>query len=277
MYKAYAEHPDTAESAATVPHPEHKHCVLQKLLKIKKKLLGLMPKPAEPINLRLDIENDDFKRRAGYARNRCPKTLLVGERKETNRILRDYGLSKMCELVNRIPFVINIVNLYAEIRIDQHYINQVIRQNSKEVEVCASSEFNIEHEIEPFRDNDAEYGIDEFIRSHPLTKGNTKMTRCIGSMVKEIVTKLLRPLPLQPSFIIMDKLSDFVMYNAQFASFVRNRLQRYATDEIADEMSLPGLIREESTTAIRNRRNCRRNEPPRSSGFLDDPAMRGRA
>jgi len=103
------------------------------------------------------------------------------------------------------------------------------------------------------KDDDWEYDIKEFLRSHPLTKGNEKSARCIGFMVQEIVTKLLRPLPLQPSFIIMDKLSDFVMYNSKFASFVMNRLKRSTMNvvvdrsqqsnmEVADELRLPAQV-----------------------------------
>jgi len=48
-------------------------------------------------------------------------------------------------------------------------------------------------------------------------------------MGEHMATKLMRPLPLQPPFVIMDKLLDILLYTAKFSSFVRNRLRRYGT------------------------------------------------
>lgn len=82
----------------------------------------------------------------------------------------------------------------------------------------------IEYQVEPFGNNEAVYGIEEFLRTHPLTQKDSKMARSVRSVFHRLVTKLMRPLPLDPPFVIMDNLKDILSFSGQFAKFVRNRL-----------------------------------------------------
>merc|ERR1719361_2528190 len=78
----------------------------EKIKSLQQDILGLRPKNVEPIDLRQNTNTPQFKRKAGNARGRCPKNLLVGEKKHVNRLKRHYGMSKAFEMMNRIPFVI---------------------------------------------------------------------------------------------------------------------------------------------------------------------------
>jgi len=203
-----------------------------KLRELTSQLLDYASRPNNPVPP-IDI-NCRFKASDPIvqdAQQRCPRAL--------RRIREEYGTAKAIELSHpaAAPMTINLVNLYAEIRAMQHYINCLQRRSPLTVVDMQSPRPDMEYDLEPFGNNERVYTIQTFISSHPLTKKtqhnikrHSQRRQCISSVVEQMATSLMRPLPLQPPFVIMDKLLDFLLYTAKFSSFVRNRVRRYSTE-----------------------------------------------
>jgi len=140
-------------------------------------------------------------------------------------------VSKSIERLNSRTFIMNIVNVYAEMRLANHYINVYRRQHPPYVD--EDPFFEPEFEVEPFGNNESVFGVDEFIKTYPLFEALRRSPRrkygivakSLASTVRRIVKKVLRPLPFQPLYIICDLYSDFLMYTSTVSNLIYHQLR----------------------------------------------------
>eukprot|EP01083_Nonionella_stella_P004575 13270_1 len=131
-------------------------------------------------------------------------------------------VAKAIDIMNRVPVTMNIVNLFTEIRMASHYIEMLKRDTDSDESECATNNENM-------------LCINEFLRNYPLfvsLRGRLKhqeAIHCLSSSVTHIVNKVLCPLPLQPTHVIHDTYSDFLIYLTQISRFIhnKNRLTQY--------------------------------------------------
>eukprot|EP01083_Nonionella_stella_P274449 931614_1 len=145
-----------------------------------------------------------------------------------------FVLSKTIDLMNGVSVIMNIVNLFTEIRMAYYYIEMFKRNTNTN-----------DDEVECVINNQTILGISMFLQNYPLFVSlrdrlkHEHSIRCVSSCVVEIVSKILRPLPLEPThYVIHDTYSDFLMYLTQISRFIHdnNRLKKY------DQMPFPMQI-----------------------------------
>ena len=93
----------------------------EKVRAVVQQLLSLSKTVHSELTLRLDTDDAQFKREVDRARLECPESLRVCG--------KAYEISKACEVVNKSPLVMNLVNQFSEIRIYAHYIEILKRQS----------------------------------------------------------------------------------------------------------------------------------------------------
>merc|ERR1719361_1768123 len=100
--------------------------------------------------------------------------------------------------------------------------------------------------LEPFMLYENELSITEFLNNYPLFEAlrmNLKYEHaihCITSSVTHIINKVMRPLPFQPTHIINDTYSDYLMYSTAISKFIDNKIhQSHFENMILNALSFP--------------------------------------
>ncbi len=113
-----------------------------------------------------------------------------------------YIISKIIDIINRKGVIMNIINLFTELRMANHYIEMFKRKHREWIVNCASVSIEIEHcknlPFEPFIYNNNVLTITEFLRNYPLfelirsqSSKYDYIIHCIISTINHLINKIM--------------------------------------------------------------------------------------